>query len=401
MQNWSLDEHPTLVKFRKVMDTIPNNPNRFYHLFLCPPYAYPAPHTLTNQYLFYSVNPDKDILICDANPDIKLKHEKGSIYPISGFPQKFRVTILLTTFCSSMSGLNFDLHEIDNDIFDLSHEMHPLHRKVMECYQSYEKSVTFIEKTFEYVPNVINLYKGIDNAIFKTNITPMNREDFMQRMQISIEQLATEIFKSPDIEFLPVFSKQKLNYLIFNAITSKAHFKFVMAYNEAFAREDAAAQKYMFQHISQSKADKEKMASAAKYLHGILHLKSPCDQIVRVSQFFEAVVSSLPGTDVAADDILPAICSAMTLDYSFASHVVSFFTYLSEIWPSSGLDEKLSYILITCSIASAHISKPPPKEDIEVPKAAPAQQAAPVPKDGRKSTDQETISMLEDLLSQL
>lgn len=358
----------------------------------------PTVKTSPMDYLYYSIYPDKKTLYCSSSKDFKLLLDNYCLISQTGFKDKFKIPITCTTPCSSMSGFSFSIQEIENDLYDLSREIHPIYTKVKECYSNYESSVKFMEKVFEQVPSVRQIYEAIDKAIFKTHITPENREDIMKRLQVSISQLAAEVFKLPDTKMLPVAGKQMLNYLIFNAITSKSHFKFVMAYNQAFAAQDAAAQKYMYQHIKSSKVDKSKMQDVALPLHNILHLKSPCDQIVQVANFFNAVVACLPGTEIAADDILPAICYAMTLDLSFASHVVSFFAYLSEIWPSTGLDEKYSYILVTCSIASQHISNPPPEEPVVVTKQ-PSPTSSPDPK--RTATDQETIAMLEDLISQL
>jgi hypothetical protein len=115
-----------------------------------------------------------------------------------------------------------------------------------------------------------------------------------------------------------------------------------------------------------------------------------------VRKFFDAVVRSLPGQEVAADDILPAICVAMAQDASLGSHVVSFFQYLADLWPSTGLDEQLSYVLVTCSIAATHLShlknKPPPVVEPEVLPAETEEMAV---------QREDTIGMLENLLEML
>jgi hypothetical protein len=129
------------------------------------------------------------------------------------------------------------------------------------------------------------------------------------------------------------------------------------------------------------------MEQAVRKLHPILHLHSPMDMIRSLVQFFDIMVDALPGRDVAADDILPAICLAMTRDPAFGSHVVSFFSYLTDIWPQTGLDDKITYILVTCSIASQHLAMNGGQEE--------AGHSASVV---REKTD-ETIGMLEDLLN--
>ena len=394
MENWSLDSHPILEKFRKIMDTLAiTGANRFYYLFLTPPYAKPTVKQSALDYLFYSTEQDSNELTCCANNSLAIKIENKEIFSLRGFLEPFKIGISMTTFCTSVSGLSFSINELENDIYDLSRPVHPLYQKVLDCYEDSGKSVMFLEKTFDNVRKVRDLLHGIDNAIYKAEITPENKDDFVSKMSVSVDQLAAEVFSCPEVDVLPVGGRMKLNYLIFNAISSKIHFKLLIAFNEAYSTENSNAQKFISHHKanSKSKADKAKMQEAVGFLRNILLLKSPCAQISRVTQFFDAVVASLPGVDVAADDILPAICEAMTLDLSFASHVVSFFTYLAAIWPTQGLDERTNYILITCSIAASHLSVPQPEE--KDPKVEEKEKIA--------EKTQNTIDMLEDLLSMI
>ena len=390
MENWSLDQHPVMQQFRTMMDTLAVLKNeRYYHLFLTPPYAMAGKNKSAMDYLYYGNEPHATILTCSGDDKYKVEISDNTIKSASdAFGKPFEIRISMSTFCTSVSGLSFNINEIENDIYNASSPIHPFYLKVLECYDDSDLACMFLEKTFAGVPRVINLVHAINNAIFKIEINADNKNDFVQKMSVSIDQLAQEIFKCPETKILPVGGKNKLNYLIFNAISSKAHFKLYMAYGEAYAVDNANAQKNMHTTKPSTKADETKMQEAAGFLRNILHLKSPADQIKQVTHFFDAVVASLPGVDVAADDILPAICAAMTLDYGFASHVVSLFTYLADIWPSQGLDERTNYILCTCSIAASHLAVPPPekkKEDL------------PPPVD----QTQDTINALEDLLNLL
>ena len=390
MENWSLDRHPIMEQFRRQMDQLAVLKNlRFYHLFLTPPYAMPTVKKTALDYLYYGEEANSTLLTCSSDEKYKIEISDHSIKSASpAFQKPFEIRISMSTFCTSVSGLSFNINEIENDIYNTSQPIHPFYLKILECYDDSELACTFLEKTFAGVPRVINLVHGIDSAIFKMQITAENKSDFVQKMSVSIDQLAHAIYECPETKVLPVGGKNKLNYLIFNAISSKAHFKLYMAYGDAYAVENANAQKNMHTFKPSTKADQTKMKEAAGFLRNILHLKSPADQIKQVIHFFDAVVASLPGVDVAADDILPAICAAMTLDYGFASHVVSLFTYLAEIWPSQGLDERTNYILCTCSIAASHLAIPPPeKKKEELP--APVDQT------------QDTINALEDLLNLL
>jgi hypothetical protein len=103
------------------------------------------------------------------------------------------------------------------------------------------------------------------------------------------------------------------------------------------------------------------------------------------------MVAALPGIEVAADDILPAICLAMTRDLGFGSHVVSLFNYLTEIWPSVGMDDRTTYILVTCSIAAQHLATVQSRPEPPKPQA--------VAQPGMSEKTEETIGLLEDLLN--
>jgi hypothetical protein len=84
----------------------------------------------------------------------------------------------------------------------------------------------------------------------------------------------------------------------------------------------------------------------------------------------------------------------MTRDVSFGSHVVSFFNYLTEIWPPVGMDERVTYILVTCSIAAQHLASMPSNES--APKSTRKVDDAP-PR--RSSGADRTVDLLEDLLN--
>ena len=99
---------------------------------------------------------------------------------------------------------------------------------------------------------------------------------------------------------------------------------------------------------------------------------SVADGISMITKFFEGVISALPDKNAAADDILPAVCDGISRCRTITSHVVSPFQYLAEIWPQEGLSERITYMLVTCSIAASHFasgviegSEPNRKEDHE------------------------------------
>jgi hypothetical protein len=157
-----------------------------------------------------------------------------------------------------------------------------------------------------------------------------------------MDRLASAIFASKAIVSLPIGVKRQLNMLIFNAVSSKIHYAMTMAFNAAYENDNKNAQHASRNFPHNIKIDVAKMEQAVRQLHNILHLSNPVAIIHCLEVFFDAMVAALPGVEVAADDILPAICLAMTTDVGFGSHVVSFFNHLTEIWPSSGMDESVT-----------------------------------------------------------
>jgi hypothetical protein len=112
--------------------------------------------------------------------------------------------------------------------------------------------------------------------------------------------------------------------------------------------------------------------------------------IEKVRKFFTGVMEALPDKNAAADDILPAVCDGMQRCTQLAPKLVSSFQYLADIWPQEGLDEKTTYILVTCSIAASHFASG------QVPASVPTLGAHTI--DVNTQTTDETIRQLEDLL---
>jgi hypothetical protein len=75
---------------------------------------------------------------------------------------------------------------------------------------------------------------------------------------------------------------------------------------------------------------------------------------------------------------------------ALSSRLVSSFQYLADVWPTEGLDERTTYILVTCSIAASHFASG------KVPASVPALGAHTI-----DVQTEETIRQLEDLLHNL
>lgn len=202
-------------------------------------------------------------------------------------------------------------------------------------------------------------WKSISEKLYLSDITPANKGEFVEAIHEAIARLLQIFTKDPIAKLLPVAYKKKLNVLVFNAVTSKPHFNLLLAYHKSMEKENAAARTRMIR----SNYSDSKMYPAVERLKNILHSETPLDAIDKLSNFYNDVVAALPGVEIAADDILPAICMAMGKDSNLSTHIVSFFAYLCDIWPEDGLDESTSYILTTCSIAATHLSMEEPVQE--------------------------------------
>ncbi|OHS98018.1 hypothetical protein TRFO_35660 [Tritrichomonas foetus] len=402
MQNWSLDSHPILNKFRHLADHIKPDPNCYYHLFLTPPYAHPIDKNFDPaMYLYFSKESEENILHQYKNPNVTFEIHGDQIKSQNGFNCEFTLHILMSNLCTGINSFSYTLDELDDDIY--RHVPKPANmKKIQEIFKSGKDaklSRAFLNDIND--PELNEALSQIEHCFFTAEINETNRKDFADILKNYISTVSSIVFDLPQFKQLPVATKRELNYLIFNAITEQCHYQLLLSYNSSFTKENLIAQEntrnYTGTSLSNSPSNspslkKEEMESAVRHLHGILHLPSPSEMIDCIVKFFDRVVAALPGVEVAADDILPAICFAMTRDVGFGSHVVSFFNYLSDIWPSCGLDDRVTYILVTCSIAASHLSikQKKPKQP------QPSQVTAPEPMN--KQTE-ETIGLLEDLLS--
>ena len=310
-----------------------------------------------------------------------------------GFPEKFKFKILINSPCSA-NALQFVLYEVENDFYKPAPPS-PLADLVVKCAKSAQESQHFLSETLGDT-SVADYLKTIDQVVFTLEIDSSNRNQVVDDMREWITQLSSLVFDIPEVKDLAVGTKRVMNTLIFNAVSAKVHFMLVMAFNNAFKEENKKAQ-YASRFVQANvNIDQEKMEEGVRHLRSILHLKNPMDMINCLVLFFDEIVAALPGVDVAADDILPAICLAMTRDLGFGSHVVSFFNYLTEIWPATGMDERITYILVTCSIAAQHLATMKEND-----RAIPASKSLPAMPEVHQMEEktEETIELLEDLLN--
>jgi hypothetical protein len=293
----------------------------------------------------------------------------------------------MTSPCSS-GDLQFIIYEVENDFYNPA----PIPSICDAILRAGDEASLAQQFLAEGIPdqNVRGIWGGLKSSIFQKRIDATNKDEVLEQVRGAMESVATAVFASPEVVSLPMGIKRHLNFLIFNAISAKVHFPLMMAFNAAYENDNKHAQHASRNFPISIKINMSKMEEAVRQLHNILHLPNPVAIIHCLEVFFDAMVAALPGVEVAADDILPAICLAMTRDVGFGSHVVSFFNYLTEIWPSSGMDERVTYILVTCSIAAQHLASIKETDTVvDTVKTAGT---------GQADASDPTIGLLQDLL---
>jgi arsenate reductase-like glutaredoxin family protein len=282
------------------------------------------------------------------------------------------------------------MYEIDGDLFEIVPSP-TICERIRSVYRDSEAARDFLKKdviSHELNEAMAKITKDLDQFVLNNNTL----EAFVDQLKNSIDRVAQIIFKNPAVIKLPSSDKEKLNYLIFNVLTARYHFRLIKAYSDAYRDKNILAQKALRER-PQLNVDQEKMEIAIAPLRSIVSMPTASDAILCVVKFFDDVVKAIPGPEIAADDILPAMCMAMAADLSLKSQAVSFFQYCMDIWPTTGMSERITYCLVTCSIAASHLGMGP------MPVApSPAPVAAPVIDMEVKKKTEETIDMLEDLL---
>lgn len=272
------------------------------------------------------------------------------ITPVKGFSSNFQIKVILTSNCASIEGLAFILHEVDNDFY-IQKDIPQIVQDIDAYYKNASLASNFLTNELQ-IPQLNQYVSSFHRQLYTSDITPQNKANYVTSIHQAINNVLKFFYANPLSQQLPVAYKQKMNILVFNSITSKCHFKLMMAYHKAMENQNYSARTKMLR----SNFRDSKMDPAVEHLKNILLCETPIEAIEKLTAFYYAVVKALPGVEIAADDILPAICMAMGKDVNLSSKIVSFFEYLCSIWPDHGMDEQTSYILTTCSIAATHLS---------------------------------------------
>lgn len=385
MQNWSLDTHPVIIAFREVASEIIHKKDTYFNLFLPPPYALGDRKGM--DYLFTASTSDPTEMVCYSSDKYKLKLVNDVISTTAGFSKKVQCQVLIASPCS-IAGIQFTLYDIDNNFYAPA-KIPELSEQILKSAHVASEAQRVLDQFDD--AKLTECMRKIDGIFVDKDMQNLDPVKTLGVIHEVIDDVCRVVFGLPQVEVLSVGLKRAMNMLIFNAISAKAHFALLMAFNADCVNDNKMAQQASRFIQATVDIDKEKMEHAVRHLRGILHLSNPMEMIDRLVLFFDEIVAALPGVEVAADDILPAICLGMTRDPGFGSHVVSFFNYLTELWPSQGMDQRVTYILVTCSIASQHLTHV--KEGDAV-----ANKSPPKPVPSQENRD-ETIDALEDLLN--
>jgi hypothetical protein len=399
MHPWSLELHPILERFRALVPGLSRSDEKLYHIFLSPPFALPRDaHQTPLKYLFIATQSSPTTLRQFADPSFELTLSGTRVLPAksSKFSKSFKeIEILLTERCSSADGLCYSIHETVTDLYNCV-QPPPIVRRILNVYLNGDQALKFLQEESTN-PALKRAWANLDRQWRVLEITDATLQDAIEKVKQVTDEIAELVFAIPIIQAMPIAIRSKLNYAIFNAVTTKVHYKLLAAYHHAYDAQNRKAQRAVREsnpaQLSE-KFDPDGLFVALNYLKsGILHMPTTVDAIICVTKFFDGVIAAMkaPGNEIAADDLLPAIILAMGQDSGFCSHAFSFFQYLVDIWPQAGLDDRVTYVLVTCSIAATHLARMEERPALPTPMEIAAEE----------EKNAETIELLEDLLANL
>ncbi|KAK8860336.1 hypothetical protein M9Y10_012000 [Tritrichomonas musculus] len=354
MKLFELDSHPLIENFRKTAGNLANDPGILYHFLLPPEYTIPEEISDPILYLFLE-SAGNNIWIQFGDEKLQILRKGNMLVPSSGFNEDFKIEILQTTPCTTTNGFSFDMHELTNNPFRPSVPIPPLCDDIKNAFEHPKNSLTFLENKIrsDELPRVINDLK----LLTRKSIDVENKEYIVSKMHEIMDQMSDIIFEVKPFHYIPTIYKMRTNFIIFYAVTSPFHPKLLEVYHKMLDKNNSDAKKAIMLEKDHSVGNQEILRKAAGFISKLYKMPTVSDGIRMVTEFFEQVLSSLPDKNAAADDILPAVCDGLKFcSGEMSEKIVSTFQYLSDIWSMEGLDEKTTYIIVTCSIASTHFS---------------------------------------------
>lgn len=385
-----LDSHPIIDKFRKEAGEFINDPEYIYHLLLPPEYNIDTEHKAV-KYLFLQKATEPEIWIGYEEGQSKLFCRGNKLTPCSGFDQDFEIEILQTTPCTTTNGFSFDMNEIDSNPF-MPSPTPPMCNDIQIAFENPNGSVAFLET--ETHSNEIKQILAALSKYSKKSINPDNKDEIVAYMHEKMDRISELIFEIKPFHFIPTIFKMRTNFIVFYAVTGFFHPKFLEVYHKGLEKQNSDAQKVISQEAPTVK-NQAILKDAALHLKDLDTMPSVWEGIKMVTRFFNGVLSSLPDKNAAADDILPAVCNGIAcMTGSISKRVVSTFQYLADIWSMEGLEERTTYILVTCSIASSHFASAEKKNLLNKLNLHHTI-------DVRKTQEPDTIQLIEDFLKEL
>jgi hypothetical protein len=338
-------------------------PDEQYHLLLPPEYNIPAEMADPSRYLFVERSDSQGTLRQFRGGSFSF-HRKGSfLHPVDGFDQNVPCEILQTTPCTTTNGFAFDMHEIMFNPF-MPSPVPPLCTEIQHGFDHPESALDFLKSRIRS-PDLPAALRDLETFASRAQIGRDNRDSIVARMHEFMDGISDRIFKVKPFHFIPTIFKMRTNFIVFYAVTELFHMRLLKVYHESLQAENIAAQKATRVAVA-SIGDPGRLLAASAHLKTLHHMTSVVKGIAMVKRFFDVVMGALPDKNAAADDILPAVCEGIRSCTQLSSHIVSSFQYLADIWPVDGLDERTTYILVTCSIAASHFAAGP-QEQPKVP----------------------------------
>jgi hypothetical protein len=364
MKLWKLDVHPILERFRAMLPKVKRQPGRKFHIFLSPPYALPAGALKRPLRYVFIVSPlDESTLVnySDAHYQVTLGKDAVSPNGITKFPRTFqRISILLSVSYTSSDDFSYLIHEMESDFYNPLLPP-PLIGRIHQVYRNGDSSIKFLQCETSN-ESLRRMWLDFDQQFMVPQVTAENLNAYVLSVRDAIDRFADAVASLPIVRQIPIATRIALNFAVFNAITSKLHTKLITAFHQACADQNRRAQLAISRpefRTTRDRYDKDELEVALCYLKShVLEMPTTVDAILVVTKFFDSAIKAQRGErrEPKADNILPVIVLAMSADPVLAAQVYSLFQYLVEIWPPIGIDDDITFKLVTCSIATTKLA---------------------------------------------
>ena len=351
---YNFDNHPYLSDIKNIISDF--DPNLNYILIASPQYSFPSYFIPVQNYIFYSSPDQLPLYVSYTQSNKKIVIESNEIVLQEGFPSVLRIPILTSSSSTTPNNTHIEIIEPDTDIYNPI--PHPyICDKITETKDNSELSKTFLYLEFN-TPSIRSALESYRSEILLIPFfLPNNLPRTLTQIQNHLEKITSLIFALPYIQVLPIYIKNSLNELIFNALTGPIHNRLLKAYHKKFKKENQIAKISIQNEIIQNTNiifDSNIIIEITSKMQQLFTKKTTLDLIHVVFSIFQSVIKGINNKNTTVDDIIPALYIIMGKDAVLSSHIYSLFSYLSDIWPS-GLNDSISYALITFNAAANHL----------------------------------------------